>query len=58
MGFPGGSVEMNVPANEDVGLIPGPESPPGEERQRLLPGVSFHHIGETPSVLLMLDFSR
>lgn len=23
----------------------------------MLPGVSFHHIGETPSVLLMLDFS-
>ena len=27
MGFPGGSVEMNVPANEDVRLIPGREDP-------------------------------
>ena len=29
MGFPGGSVGKNVPANaEDVGLIPGREDPP------------------------------
>ena len=31
MGFPGGSVEMNVPANEDVGLIPGREDPLEQE---------------------------
>ena len=27
MGCPGGSVEKNVAANEDVGLIPGREDP-------------------------------
>jgi len=30
LGFPGGTVVTNLPANADVGLIPGSERSPGE----------------------------
>ena len=37
MGFPGGSVVKNLPANEgDVGLIPGSGRSPGEGNGNLL----------------------